>query len=111
MPENRPTKIAWKTKGYGEVRRRRPRKLWNGEILEILRRRNTTWDEAQQLTSNREQLEEFCEEPRSRLVILLRKRRTLISVPFHGLTIFMYELKQKKRYFLHYSKKVYDFER
>ena len=59
MPDNMPTKIAWKTRGHGKTRRGRPRKTWDTEMAETLRGRNVTWAEAQMRARNRQEWRDF----------------------------------------------------
>ena len=59
MCENKPTKNIWECKTPNKRNRGRPRLTWNDELVKILHKRNTTWDEAVKRAKNKKAWTKF----------------------------------------------------
>lgn len=59
MNEERPVKKVWKAKIVKNKKRGRPRKSWDNVITGILTKRGKNWNEAKDLTQNREEWKRF----------------------------------------------------
>lgn len=53
MRNNRPVKLVWQAKVQKTKTRGRPRKTWNDEIEQILKRRRTSWYEVHRNARNK----------------------------------------------------------
>ena len=59
MNTNRPTKQIWECRTQNKRSRGRPKQTWNDELAKILRKRETTWEEAKNIARNKKTWKKF----------------------------------------------------